>query len=616
MHQLLAALLIFISILGCKPKEDHNYSTLKENFEYYEKNNIDSLLIFSLSLNKNNDKIDPTLMGLKSYYIGRYYSKKGFNDKALEKYFESEDYFKKSNNSVMLSKSYSMIGAVYRHLKDYKKSVEYFKMSYQYSSSNDSIVRATILNRIGDMHRDLDNIDSSFYYYHQSLNLCGPKDSSIIANNLNNLADLFTTKLMFDSAYYYYNKSISYLDSTGIVSEIAENYTSLAELKMLQNNYDDAISYIEKSIKILESNEANYELNNAYQKAISIYKKVGLKDSVIVYLEKLSDLENNASKEKLKQGLTALEMELSLNDLQTISEFNKKINYLLIAIVVLVMLMGVMLWFQIRRKKAENLILSKQKEEIEKAKIELEHAYHDIHDLNATKDKFFSIIAHDLRNPLGSFKEITRLLHESYDDFSEDDRKEFLEMLKHSSENIHSLLENLLEWSRTQRGTLDFNPVRFNLRDIVENTISLHRINADTKSIHINNDVSPDTFLIADPNLMTTVIRNLISNAIKFTPEKGIITIESFAEPESINIFVNDNGIGMTSDIIDKLFRIDVNVTTLGTSKEKGTGLGLILCKEFVERHGGNIWAESKPGEGSKFKIRLPKIEHNEDVAH
>ncbi|GAB1372738.1 hypothetical protein MASR1M45_28010 [Candidatus Kapaibacterium sp.] len=357
-------------------------------------------------------------------------------------------------------------------------------------------------------------------------------------------------------------------------------------------------------------------MNNAYQKAISIYKKVGLKDSVIVYLEKLSDLENNASKEKLKQGLTALEMELSLNDLQTISEFNKKINYLLIAIVVLVMLMGVMLWFQIRRKKAENLILSKQKEEIEKAKIELEHAYHDIHDLNATKDKFFSIIAHDLRNPLGSFKEITRLLHESYDDFSEDDRKEFLEMLKHSSENIHSLLENLLEWSRTQRGTLDFNPVRFNLRDIVENTISLHRINADTKSIHINNDVSPDTFLIADPNLMTTVIRNLISNAIKFTPEKGIITIESFAEPESINIFVNDNGIGMTSDIIDKLFRIDVNVTTLGTSKEKGTGLGLILCKEFVERHGGNIWAESKPGEGSKFKIRLPKIEHNEDVAH
>ncbi len=236
---------------------------------------------------------------------------------------------------------------------------------------------------------------------------------------------------------------------------------------------------------------------------------------------------------------------------------------------------------------------------------ELIYTKESLEKANQEKDKFFSIIAHDLKNPIANFKQVSELLLESYSDLPEDEKLLFLNLMQDSSKNIYSLLENLLEWSRSQRGTIKFSPEYINFKNIVDNTIQILSLSAKNKNISFEYLLEVEE-VFADANLLTTIIRNLCSNSIKFTPENGKIVISNFLSENFVEICIEDNGIGMSQETISKLFRIDVNVSTLGTSNEKGTGLGLILCKEFIEMHKGKIRVESTPNIGTKFFISLP----------
>jgi PAS domain S-box-containing protein len=250
------------------------------------------------------------------------------------------------------------------------------------------------------------------------------------------------------------------------------------------------------------------------------------------------------------------------------------------------------------------------KEDITERKIienALKESEEKLKELNSTKDKFFSIIAHDLRNPLGSFKGMTEMLSESYNEFDEEERLSFLQTMKVSADNIFKLLENLLEWSRSQRGTIKLEREDLDLRLLINNNIELSKHSADNKKIILFNNISQSIIVNADANLINTIIRNLISNAIKFTQENGKIVISARSDDAATIVSVRDSGIGMSSDTINKLFKIEQNITTLGTSSEKGTGLGLILSKEFIEKHGGEIWVESEVGKGSTFSFSIPK---------
>ncbi len=256
--------------------------------------------------------------------------------------------------------------------------------------------------------------------------------------------------------------------------------------------------------------------------------------------------------------------------------------------------------------------------EVKQTQFKLEEMNNNLNELNATKDKFFSIIAHDLRNPLGNFKQITEMLYDEFNDFDESELLEFLKLLKNSANNIFSLLDNLLEWSRSQRGTIQFNPVDTNLYLLIENLIQLVKPMADNKNIELVNRVRKTIFVFVDVNLLNTVFRNLISNAIKFTPNGGNIEIGIVTNSTNnveytdnyLNIYVKDSGVGMPQASINKLFKIEESNSTLGTNKEKGTGLGLILCKEFVEMHKGKIKVESEVGVGSTFWISLPFMDN------
>jgi PAS domain S-box-containing protein len=227
--------------------------------------------------------------------------------------------------------------------------------------------------------------------------------------------------------------------------------------------------------------------------------------------------------------------------------------------------------------------------------------------LIATKDKFFSIIAHDLKNPFHSLMGISELLVSNQNNYEEEKLKELHKHLYKVTHQGYQLLTNLLEWARSQTGRLKFYPEKINIAELVEDTIDMISSTADSKDIRINNLIDPDRKVKADKNTITTVIRNLISNAIKYSETNEEVKIYSEDNGDFVKISIEDNGVGISPENIDKLFRIDVNFSTRGTDDESGTGLGLILCKEFVERNGGEIFVESILGKGSTFSFTLMK---------
>lgn len=226
---------------------------------------------------------------------------------------------------------------------------------------------------------------------------------------------------------------------------------------------------------------------------------------------------------------------------------------------------------------------------------------------NRTKDIFFSIIAHDLRNPLGSFKQITELMYEDFDTYTDSEKRETVFEIKKSASRVYSLLEQLLDWARTQTGNMPFRPKEVNLRTIVSKITEQMAALIQKKGIQFTVEIPEKfSFVYADSEMIQAVLRNLISNSIKFTNDNGKIQISVSQEEDGVRIECKDNGVGMNSSDLEKLFRLDAQLTSIGLEGEKGTGLGLILCHEFVKLHGGEIWATSEKGKGTTVSFRLP----------
>lgn len=201
----------------------------------------------------------------------------------------------------------------------------------------------------------------------------------------------------------------------------------------------------------------------------------------------------------------------------------------------------------------------------------------------------------------------SNLLKDSYDSFDDFKRKEFIHHINTSSTYAYKLLENLLTWTRTQTDEIRINKEKLNLKELVVTSISTCLLSANSKNICIINNVQPEVLISIDKNTALTFIRNIVNNAIKFTHNGGEITIDSYVNEDNIKLLITDTGVGMSSEVIDNLFKINKNSSTKGTNNEKGTGLGLILCKEFIERNGGTIMVNSEVGKGSEFIVTLPK---------
>jgi signal transduction histidine kinase len=227
--------------------------------------------------------------------------------------------------------------------------------------------------------------------------------------------------------------------------------------------------------------------------------------------------------------------------------------------------------------------------------------------INAEKDKFFSILAHDLRGPLSSFVAATQILTEEIQSMSLEEIKDITISMKTDASNIYNLLENLLEWSRLKRNVMEFVKIKFSLDKKIAYCIQPISEMARKKEIEINISVPEDIEVTADDHMFDTVIRNLVSNAVKFTRKKGKIDISAFKNQDNfIEIIITDTGIGMSAELKNKLFLLNEKVNRKGTEGEPSSGLGLLLCKEFIEKHGGKIWVESEVGKGSTFTFTIP----------
>ncbi len=253
---------------------------------------------------------------------------------------------------------------------------------------------------------------------------------------------------------------------------------------------------------------------------------------------------------------------------------------------------------------AENVAVAVQKKKYEEALSENEKK---LIAANNSKDRFFSILAHDLRSPFSGFMSLSSYLNENFDELSAEELKEIGDALNQSALRLNKLLENLLEWSSIQRGTVKINPERISLLDLFNSVYLLFRDNLQSKKLELLTEIETPTVVICDPGMLETILRNLLSNAIKFSHRENLIKVEAKTDGLTVLVTVRDFGVGIREDNMANLFAIDKTVTTLGTDLEKGTGLGLILCKEFVEMNGGKITVESTPGKGTAFTFTLPR---------
>ncbi len=275
----------------------------------------------------------------------------------------------------------------------------------------------------------------------------------------------------------------------------------------------------------------------------------------------------------------------------------------LIIISVVILLFTAILFSRFRQLKNQKLLLEKT--------VALKTA--ELFELNASKDKFFSIIAHDLKNPFNTIVGFSNMLKEDAGSGELGRIDELTALINDSATRTYHLLENLLDWANSQRNMISFIPVSINLTEILQEEFNLVDDLLKAKQINLSSHLDAPLMIMADRNMIRTVVRNLITNAVKFTNRMGAIEVNAVIVNDNVEIAVSDNGIGMTDETMGKLFRIDANLSTRGTGNEEGTGLGLFLCKEFVERHGGRIWVESREGKGSTFRFTLPVKFKNTD---
>lgn len=246
-------------------------------------------------------------------------------------------------------------------------------------------------------------------------------------------------------------------------------------------------------------------------------------------------------------------------------------------------------------------------QELERISKETEDLNRSLNGLITTKDKFFSIISHDLKNPINTLDGFANLLHDRYELYDEEKRRKYIRIMQESSTSLKNLIEGLLEWSRIQSGSFKYQPDKINLYQLMDLVMDSGRSQALQKEISIKNEIDEYTFIFADFQMMFSVFRNLVSNAIKYSNLCGEVRVSAQEENDFIKILIKDTGVGISNENINKLFNIDTSFSTHGTSNETGTGLGLVLCKEFVLKNNGQIGVSSTPGIGSTFWVMIPK---------
>ncbi|HPX09418.1 MAG TPA: ATP-binding protein [Tenuifilaceae bacterium] len=346
--------------------------------------------------------------------------------------------------------------------------------------------------------------------------------------------------------------------------------------------------------------EANRLVSQVTSKIIEVEAEKQATQKELEEKQQFLEQAEQESRERLMQiELLSKERELQ----QAIISRHKLIQNIYIGIIIVILGFAALIFFFYSEKKKANKLLEQKNAEISRQNVEIQEQAEKLKELNQLKDKLFSIISHDLRSPLGSLLTLLSVTKEGY--FTEEGFKNVIEDLSKNVGYTYELLENLLKWAQSQLQGTKLNPSVFNLIDATKNKLNIYSEQAVSKGITLQNLINDDISVYADRDMIELVLRNLIANAIKFSNDGSTVSVSAKRKDDWVEVCVADSGQGITPENLKKLFGKEL-FTTVGTRKEKGSGLGLVLCKDFITLNGGEIWASSTLGKGSKFFFTLP----------
>lgn len=495
--------------------------------------------------------------------IGEIYFKQNDYQKALEYYLNSGQIRFRINDDRGYAKSLLNQASTYTKLEMYEVALETYKKAQKYSiKSNYLKGESWILAGMSEIYTKQNQLEKALDNRFRALNIdleIGNKNGELI--NYNQIGSIYLSQGLYKKAEYYLLKSLRESERVGNVEQQLISYDLLRLLHFKSGNYSTAYKYFE-----------NYKV---------------IKDSIFSKenANKIADLQTAFISERKEKENDILRKDF---------EFEQTTNNYLIIISLLILGAVFLFITKLRAEKKANKLLNE--------------ANQKLFDLNAQKDKMFSIIGHDLKNPAGTIQNLLKVLVEDYSELNEDEKKELIKNVFESSQRLTQLLMDLLDWGSLSNGMIDLDRTELKLDDIIIQLVELLSPSAKEKNIDLEYNIG-NTIVFTDRNMLNTVLMNLVSNAIKFTHLGGKITISDYEDDKFHYISTKDNGVGIETNKIDELFRIDKVTTSRGTANETGTGLGLLVANEFAKKCGGEILVKSQLGKGSEFIIKLPKSE-------
>lgn len=563
----------------------NNLGVLHWNWGNYFK----ALKFYLSALELKDEAKDSNGLVLSYNNIGLLYQKFGDYDKTKEYYYKGLEIATKVNYLFGIAYSNENLGYYFLQQKLYNEADNYFqKALQQYKDIYHKGGQCNIYNHLGNLNYELDNINEAINYFTKAYQLsleASDKKATILSYN--NLGKAYNKLGNYVKAKQYLQSALEIMKNEKLPDFVKDTYAYLAISYENTGEVKQALNYL-KLYKV--TSDSLYSSENF--RVINDFKEK--------YEAERRDKENEALRAK------------ALIQAAEIEKQNYLTNFGLIILAIFVIATFYLIYSN-RQKRVKNQEILASKYKVDKLYNELIQAMDKISasektlkEANATKDKFFSIIAHDLRNPFMSILGFLDLLTNSYNEYDEDERIEMINNTNSLAVNTFKLLENLLQWSRLQTEGIQFYPRKINITRLIKSNIDTLKPGALLKNLTLSLITNEQVEFLGDEDMLNTIFRNLISNSIKFTPEKGFIVVEVAKKNNFLTVTITDSGIGMDAETVANLFKIGKTITRKGTKGEKGTGIGLMLTHEFIEKHNGSITVESEPGKGSKFIINFP----------
>jgi len=572
-----------------------------------------TLLLFSLQINK--EKEDLLALSDSHTQIATIYRYWGYYEKAIVHALDAVQYGKESEDKKSLSIATTNLGNVYKELKQYTPALNYYRIAEGLEkNSKDSFGLGIVYTSIGEVLTGMQQYDSADTYLNRALQIKKlRKDVRGVGITLMALGQLEDYRGNQSKAFAYLNDAIKILTELNDNRNLVLAYLHTASLFKKTNNLEKEFEALTSALSISKNYNFREYQRECYFALSSHYEKKG---------DYVRSLENYKLFHSISGSISSSTDTSRINEVRLLRLVNQKENTIsilkkdneidelkistqnlflqgLIGLGVLFALLIAFFVWRYKKAKTTAVQLQEQAAEIQRQTKELEK-------LNTTKDKFFSIIAHDLRNPFVAVLGYSDMLRDEIDILTREEIVEFANRIKNSNQQLYKLVEDLLTWARLQSSNVHLERSSVLLAEIGENVEDIVMQQAQAKGVTIVNEIPRNIYAFVDPRMLQSTLTNLVTNSIKFTNRGGKIILSALAGEKTVSISVEDTGIGIPQSDIDKLFRIDIKYTRLGTDEEEGTGLGLLLVKEMVERNGGDITVKSAVEEGTVFTITLP----------